>query len=643
MKELLAYTVKANSTKDCLGVRKAIKKFVEKRDGRDWEIIEFEDVVYENYDQVYSRIMNFAYGLTKFTGLNSKDIFGIFEETRKEWLMALHACFQYNMVVMTCYASLGDDALCCAINETELTALLVNEKSLGKINKSISPNCPTLKYIVYTHSIISDENEKKATSEVISELSKKGIKVLSYEEVEQLGESEKKANNITPVKEEPTLESLALIMYTSGTTNAPKGVLISHKNILSIVTAADQRVGDDPKIKYQYIGYLPLAHILEMAAEHVILKRGGRIGFGNARYLSERTARPKGDIEAIAPTVLVGVPRVFDTIKKGAFEKIKSSSPFVQWMFHSAYNYKLQSLKSGREAPIWNFLVFNKFKKLVGGNLALILCGGAALSKETQEFLRVCMSCSVIQGYGLTETSAGGCIQYGYQPFATKNIGPPVNTAQIKLVSVPDMGYIATGDEPRGEIAIKGNNVTMGYFKQEKLTKESYASDGYFYTGDIGVLHKDGTYSIIDRKKNLTKLATGEYIALERLESVYGNSPFVSPNGIMVYGDSERDYAVALILAQPGHTKHWAQDNGVTGDLNQIIKDPKYQKAVANSLREEAKKNHLNRMEELKNFRVLTDEWTPENEMLTAAMKLKRSNIVNKYKTIIEELYASNH
>ena len=124
--------------------------------------------------------------------------------------------------------------------------------------------------------------------------------------------------------------------------------------------------------------------------------------------MSERTARPKGDIEAIAPTVLVGVPRVFDTIKKGAFEKIKSSSPFVQWMFHSAYNYKLQSLKSGREAPIWNFLVFNKFKKLVGGNLALILCGGAALSKETQEFLRVCMSCSVIQGYGLTETSAGG-------------------------------------------------------------------------------------------------------------------------------------------------------------------------------------------------------------------------------------------
>ena len=160
------------------------------------------------------------------------------------------------------------------------------------------------------------------------------------------------------------------------------------------------------------------------------MKRGGRIGFANAKTLSDKGARPKGDIETIGPTVLVGVPRVFDTIKKGAFEKIKKSSPIVQWLFHSAYNYKLNALYAGRETPVWNTLVFNKFKGLVGGNLALILSGGAALPKETQEFLRVCMSCCVIQGYGLTETSAGGCIQYGYQPFATRNIGSPVNTCR---------------------------------------------------------------------------------------------------------------------------------------------------------------------------------------------------------------------
>lgn len=126
------------------------------------------------------------------------------------------------------------------------------------------------------------------------------------------------------------------------------------------------------------------------------------IGYGNPKTLSDRGAKPKGDIEVVAPTVLAGVPRVFDTIKKGAFEKIKSSPPFVQWLFHNAYNYKLDAIRHGRESPIWNFLVFNKFKKLVGGKLALILSGGAALSKETHEFLRVCMSCSVIQGYGLT-------------------------------------------------------------------------------------------------------------------------------------------------------------------------------------------------------------------------------------------------
>nr|CAG4714299.1 unnamed protein product [Naegleria fowleri] len=641
MKQLLAKVVADNKDKPCLGYRPAIRKIVEKKEGHDWEIIEFSDLTYESYDKIYSRIKNFGAGLARVTGLNSHHLFGIYEDTRKEWLMCLHGCYQYNMVVMTCYASLGDESLCAAINETELTAMLVNEKNLAKMANVIVPKCPTLKNIIYTKAIVSDENEKKKTKDAVEALEKKGLKVLPFEEVEQIGESDYKSNSVIPVKEEATVNSLALIMYTSGTTAQPKGVMITHKNILSIIAGADQKIGDDPNIEYKYLAYLPLAHILEMAAEHVVLKRGGMIGYGNPKTLSDRGAKPKGDIEVVAPTVLAGVPRVFDTIKKGAFEKIKSSPPFVQWLFHNAYNYKLDAIRHGRESPIWNFLVFNKFKKLVGGKLALILSGGAALSKETHEFLRVCMSCSVIQGYGLTETSAGGCIQYGYQPFTPKNLGSPIITCQIKLISVPEMGYTIHDEEPRGEIAIKGNNVSLGYYKQDQLTKEAYTSDGYFLTGDIGVLHKDGTFSIVDRKKNLTKLVNGEYIALEKLESVYGNCPFVSPNGIMVYGDSDRDYPVALILVQPGYTKQWAHEQGIQGDLNQIIKEPRLIKAVAASLKEEAKKNNLQRMEEIKHFKLLLDEWTPENELLTAAMKLKRSNIVKRYKTEIEEMYAT--
>ena len=225
MKEFFQYCVKKSKNLPCLGHRPALRKFNEKRDGMDWEVIEFDTLVYESYEKINSRINNFACGLTRLTGLNSKDIFGIYEDTRKEWLMGLHACFTYNIVVMTVYASLGDDALCSAINETELSAMLVNEKNLTKLLNIITPQCPTLKYLIYNQGIAMTDAEKQKTRDAIKGLTERGIKVASFEEVEQLGEADIKSNNRIPIKEEPTLESLALIMYTSGTTAAPKGVM----------------------------------------------------------------------------------------------------------------------------------------------------------------------------------------------------------------------------------------------------------------------------------------------------------------------------------------------------------------------------------------------------------------------------------
>ncbi|KAL9644312.1 hypothetical protein ABK040_005773 [Willaertia magna] len=639
MNEYFAWLVKTYKNNACLGHRIPLRKIIEKREGIDWEVIEFGDLVYETYEAIDKRINNFAAGVVRLTGMNSYDRFGIFDETRKEWLMALHACFRYNITSMTVYASLGDSALISSINECEVTCLLVNEKSLTKIAKVIQPGCPTLKTIIYTEGQAFTESEKEKTTKLIQELTEKGLKVYSFEEVEKIGENDYKNDNVIKPREVATKESLALIMYTSGSTGNPKGILISHKNILSIIASADVQIGDDDKVAYVYCAYLPLAHILEMAAEHVVLKRGGRIGYANPKTLTDKGARPKGDLEVIAPGVLVGVPRVFDTIKKGALEKLKKSPPIVQWLFNNAFSYKLNALYAGRETPLWNLLVFKKFKQLTGGRLALILSGGAALSKDTHEFLRVCLSCCVIQGYGLTETSAGACLQCGYGKFQTGSVGTPVPSVQVKLVSVPEMNYLVTDNPPRGEIVIKGHTVTMGYYKQEELTKESYGEDGYFKSGDIAVLNPNGSFSIIDRKKNLIKLSQGEYIAIEKLESIYGNSPFIAPNGIMVYGDSEKSFAVALIILQPGYTKQWAHENGLTENIGELLENKQLRAAVKNSLLSEAKKANLQRMEEIKDFRLLIDEWTPENELLTSAMKLKRPNLVKKYKDLIDEMY----
>jgi len=215
---LLDHLVQQHGDKEMLGHRPFKRKIVQQVDGKDWEVFEFGDVQYQTYSEIYQRIVNLGRGIARLTGLNSKDIFGIFEETRKEWLMTLHACMRYNITVMTVYATLGDEALIDAINECELTAMLVNETSLKKLAHQICPKTPSLKYLVYCSGW---DVPKQDTQKYIQELDKKGVKVLSIEEVEELGK-----NDVEPVKvkEPQTNSSLAVIMYTSGTTGAPKGM-----------------------------------------------------------------------------------------------------------------------------------------------------------------------------------------------------------------------------------------------------------------------------------------------------------------------------------------------------------------------------------------------------------------------------------
>ncbi len=402
-------------------------------------------------------------------------------------------------------------------------------------------------------------------------------------------------------------------------------------------------IGDDRTIAAVYIAYLPMAHILELVAEHAMFLRGGTIAYGTPRTLTERGAKPIGDIAAIRPGVMVGVPRVYDTVKKGALERINNGPPLVKWLFQAAFNARRAALHAGRDTPLWNMLVFNKFRELMGGRMSLIVSGGAPLSSDSHEFMRVCFGCSVIQGYGLTETCASACIQNGYHPFQGKSVGPPVPCCEVKLVSVPDLNYTVQDKPlPRGEVWVRGTNVTSGYFKRPDITKEVFQDDGWFLTGDIGQLNMDGTFTLIDRKKNLVKLAHGEYLALERLESVYGNSPFIAPNGVCVYADSFQSFPIAIALPQMSYIRTWAQENGIDiniEDPNSVCHDERVHKAVLNDLKRVGKEGGLKKFEFIADVALVNDAWTPENGMLTAAMKLKRPNLVQKYKEVLDKLY----
>lgn len=178
--------------------------------------------------------------------------------------------------------------------------------------------------------------------------------------------------------------------------------MIQHRNVLAAVVGIEHGVGDDPSVPYVYCGYLPLAHILELVAECLVFKKGGCIGYGNPKTLTDRGAKPVGDLVAIAPTVMAGVPRVWETVKKGAHEKLSKAPPIARWLFNTAFEARKKAIREGRETPLWNKLVFQKFRALIGGNIRLIISGGAPMNPDSQEFMRVCVGCVVLQGYGLT-------------------------------------------------------------------------------------------------------------------------------------------------------------------------------------------------------------------------------------------------
>jgi len=268
--------------------------------------------------------------------------------------------------------------------------------------------------------------------------------------------------------------------------------------------------------------YLPLAHILEFVFENACLLWGGTMGYGNPRTLVDTSVRNcKGDIGEFKPTVLVGVPAVWETIKKGILGKVNGGGMIARNLFHAALQAKSLSVNSGIpgsgiSANLLDSVVFNKVKQATGGRLRIALNGGGPVSKETQRFISLTI-CPLINGYGLTETCGMGAIM---DPAAwnDQTVGEVTGSIEVKLVDFPDAGYHATNNPPQGEVWIRGAAVTEGYLDLEKENKESF-EDGWFKTGDIGEFDSRGQLRIIDRKKNLVKTLNGEYIALEKVSN----------------------------------------------------------------------------------------------------------------------------
>jgi len=359
--------------------------------------------------------------------------------------------------------------------------------------------------------------------------------------------------------------------------------------------------------------YLPLAHILEFVFENACLYWGGTMGYGNPKTLSDTSVKNcKGDIREFRPTVLVGVPAVWESVKKGIVAKVNGGSPVVKNLFWSALWAKANLLHYGLPgAGLLDAIVFKKVKEATGGRLRICLNGGGPIAKDTQRFISMAIT-PMISGYGLTETTAMGALMDPME-WTDDALGDIPGSVEIKLVDYADAGYFATNKpNPQGEIWIRGVTVLEAYWDNEKETKEAITPDGWFKTGDIGEWDKNGHLKIIDRKKNLVKTLNGEYIALEKLESVYRAATVVA--NICVYADQQRTKPVAIIVPAEPALKKLAAKIGVEGNgIEDLVHNKKIQDAVLKELQQAGRAGGLCGVEIIEGVVLADEEWTPQN------------------------------
>jgi long-chain acyl-CoA synthetase len=522
--------------------------------------------------------------------------------TRTEWAIMDFGILQIGAVTVPVYPTISSEDYEYIFNNAEIKYCFVSDKELVDKVNSIKQNIPTIKGVFSFDEIDG---------------------VANWSEILDLGESESTQNEVTDLSNSINEDDLATLIYTSGTTGKPKGVMLTHKNIVSNVLASDSRIPRKKGLDNEdtrALSFLPICHIFERMIFYLFTYNGISI------YFAESIEKMGENIKEVQPHYMTVVPRLIEKVYDKIYDKGVSAGGLKSKIFLWALgiNKAKQTINkkpSTLSEIIADKLVFKKWREGLGGEIITLVSGSAALSDRLNKMFWNA-GIPILEGYGLTETSPVISVN-SMDKMKVGTVGHPLDNLKVKI-------------QEDGEITVKGPSITIGYFKNEEQTKEAFTEDGYFKTGDIGHIDDDGFLKITDRKKEMFKTSGGKYIAPQVIENMAKASKFIEQ--IMVIGEGEK-MPCALIQPDFNFASHWAERKNINiGKTNEeIANSPELKTRIEKEI--DYLNSKLGHWEQIKKFELTPEIWSIENGLLTPTMKLKRKMVKEKFIQLYNKIY----
>lgn len=566
---------------------------------------------WKTYKEVYLFSQKISFGLSSLN-LQSENLLllGIFSKNREEWLILELACLFQNITTVPISDTICSESLVFIINQTCLSTLCCSKPQFEMVLKH-KDQLPMLKTLILFDKI-RDPLRKEANSQ--------GLRVIFYEEIPDL--------KINSESNPPSPNGIATICYTSGTTGTPKGAVLTHLNMISTMIGAEKG-GYELNSKDSYLLYLPHSHIYDRILFHIMINSGCKLGLSSGDINNI-----KNDLTVLKPTLFASVPRLWNRFYELINEKFNEKTGLTRTLLNNALSKKVQKYEESGELSngFFQSFVFNSVRKSLGGNIRLMICGSAPISGEVLKFLRIVFACPIIEGYGLTEACACSFLSHTLDS-SIGHIGGPLPGVFAKLKEIPELGY-SSPDVQIGELLIKGPSLFQGYFKNQE--KEH---DEWFCTGDIlQRFEHNGCFRVVDRIKNIIKLAQGEYVSLEKVENFMNESEFVSQ--VFAYGDPLENYLVAVVVPHLQFVSAWALENHLNMPWEELCVQTRLHYDILNDFNNIASKHSLLPFEHIRKIHLEPFDWN-ESDMLTPTQKLIRHKIASKYKLAIQTMYCS--